>query len=965
MATLARTTSATQPATSLVLTSPVPAPFPRELLQQQQPRGPTGQEVQPPLETQAAAPSLVSEADNVYSSTIYGVLHELTPSIVNVQRSCLMTLNDLLSVPTKWNPIVPDRRHSMPPSRQQPHSRTESDSSSALQTIVSNLRNLEPADNMIEFHEPSNDSELCHELRTRVERISLSLEPADAILANALVSLLSHFSRLAVIQASSSKPATQSRPSTSRETRDSSSPVNLFHILKRQLGDLQIERLSSQHMLPAGAPPVLAVEAALLWNRIDEELESVVAMCKERTENRSLSDVLPPQYELADYQYETPPDYESGDRASMDDSKSRSAPCSPVTQTRQLDEKMRLDLEGVAMAIDRLYMVAPQLHNQRVELKSSKLAQMERASREGMSSRSGKEKETDVHELEYIFELLGKASERSLTDQKVVLEGGLTGRLEKARLRDMAKKEAFVVQLAKHSDAGRFHSQDAVLQPRTKDPHAMLTLPEFIREPMPRPEDAQAMLTLPGDDLPPPHPQDIYIHRPTSASEKAKKKLRNRSSSAPSLSWLRSSSSRSGSSSGSNLGFSTSQSRPRSRGQNMVPNMGFDVHYVAETHENLHHVLVFLTLTGATPGADVEAEVVLLPPDDATEGQGSSHLVIRNGSNTSLPLAIPAHTPPGKREVKAQSGHYEIKLMTVSKATSTAKEDPPPFLDATQLASANPTSFICASCSLPMVQSTKIEVYRDLPSEHWEELVEAWMCHTDQKLHDQVVKHGQRGFWPEPKQALVGGSYILFEESSITRNNLHLAEGPRHEEWRLARCLCGAVIGRCQEHRSEDGSKSTVYRLLKYAIRPVCPMNELVKTPLSAFIVEDMMEFVQAHATYRFVIIDEEDELPRILIWLFKPSLRLAYATSTSYALPKRGSIHATKVLYKVMTPSERTADLKTILDKYPGFPQAEYLHYPMPICRRIAGLLRESNNAYPESLRFMTGLQVGWLHRA
>ena len=36
-----------------------------------------------------------------------------------------------------------------------------------------------------------------------------------------------------------------------------------------------------------------------------------------------------------------------------------------------------------------------------------------------------------------------------------------------------------------------------------------------------------------------------------------------------------------------------------------------------------------------------------------------------------------------------------------------------------------------------------------------------------------------------------------------------------------------------------------------------------------------------------------------------------------------------------------------------------------MPICRRIAVLLRESNQAYPESMRFMTGLQVGWLHRA
>lgn len=199
--------------------------------------------------------------------------------------------------------------------------------------------------------------------------------------------------------------------------------------------------------------------------------------------------------------------------------------------------------------------------------------------------------------------------------------------------------------------------------------------------------------------------------------------------------------------------------------------------YVAENHENLQHMLVFLTLTGATPGTEVEAEV--LSSDDATECQGTSHLIIRCGPNSSLPLALPARALPGKHEVKSQGGHYEIKLMTVCPTTSTAKEDPQPFLDATQLTSASPTSFICASCSLPLVQSTKIAMYKDLPSEHWEELVEAWMCHSDQKLHEQVVKQGQRGFWPELGQALVGGSYILFEESSVTRNNLHLAEEPR------------------------------------------------------------------------------------------------------------------------------------------------------------------------------------------
>lgn len=54
-----------------------------------------------------------------------------------------------------------------------------------------------------------------------------------------------------------------------------------------------------------------------------------------------------------------------------------------------------------------------------------------------------------------------------------------------------------------------------------------------------------------------------------------------------------------------------------------------------------------------------------------------------------------------------------------------------------------------------------------------------------------------------------------------------------------------------------------------------------------------------------------------------------------------------------------------SILTKYPGFPQAEHLSYPFEICRRLAALLKESSSAYPESLRTMTGLDVGWLQRS
>lgn len=62
--------------------------------------------------------------------------------------------------------------------------------------------------------------------------------------------------------------------------------------------------------------------------------------------------------------------------------------------------------------------------------------------------------------------------------------------------------------------------------------------------------------------------------------------------------------------------------------------------------------------------------------------------------------------------------------------------------------------------------------YKDLPSEHWQELVDAWMCHSDQKLHEGVIENAKRGFWPKEGEALVGGSYIVFEDSGVVRAHI-------------------------------------------------------------------------------------------------------------------------------------------------------------------------------------------------
>ncbi|KAJ3746783.1 HECT-like ubiquitin-conjugating enzyme-binding-domain-containing protein [Lentinula detonsa] len=959
MATLTKVKS--EPVDSSSLASSIPTPFPKEILVLNSSSVDISiQEQQPQLQEPEAGPSEIHERQE--NGREKGSLHELVPSIVHVERACIMALNNLLSFPVRWKTIVPERRHSMPNSSQTSSPQAiEESSSSALHTLVSNLRDGSTGE-MIQTSCSESDADLIQELYIRVDEISSSLLSSDAELVKTLIALLSHLHRLSVLV----NPSSPSQITSVWNAADSTDSHNLFDTLKRQISDFQLERSASQQdVVPRGSKPVLAVEAALLWSQIDQELDIVVSMCKERTEYLS--------YDPPDYEYDTLPVYDH--ESSIDDYNQQKlqseASSSPVIPGGQMSEKRKLDLEAVTMAIDRLYLVAPQLHNQRVELKSTKLAQMETAKRQGTqtsatSSRSaGKQKEhdRDVKELENMLELINKASGRTLKDQSVILDGGMKSRLEKVRQRDMAKREAFVDQLAEHSNAGRLHDQDASLQKKTKDPDAMLSLPEFIREAVPsdslKIHNPKTLLTLPEfiKEAPPLH---MISSRSTSALPtstpsggalarlKSKTKNRDRSMSAPPLAWLRSTSSK------SNLRDSQSSKVNEDLSS---PSFSFDVTYVAEFHETLHHILVFFTVTGAQPGVDLEAEVV--PSFSDNQADDGDRLIIKSGSKTSLPLALPTRVVPGKHEIKVQSGHFEIKLAALP--SSSSPSEPGPLLDATQLSNSNPTSFICSMCSLQLIQSSNIR-YRDLPSEHWEELVDAWMCHSSQTLNENVIKNGRGGFWPTPDQALVGGSYILFEDSSMAKDNLH-TDASKGDDYRLVRCLCGSVLGRCQEHPS-DSTKVT-FKILKYAVRPVSPSSEPLRIPLSAFVIEDMVEFVHAHASYRFIISDEEDERPRILIWLFKPNLQLAYSTSKRYAIPKSSSMNTAKVLYKLMGPSEANTDLKLVLEKYPGFPQAEYLFYPMDTCQRLAVLLKESNRTYPDNMRTMTGLEVGWLQRA
>lgn len=292
---------------------------------------------------------------------------------------------------------------------------------------------------MVETRESATDSDLLRELNVRVKGVSHLMMSSDAALANALVSLLLNLSRLSDLQAATTHSSNQALSEASSNVADPSNVIDVFDTLTRQLSDLQIKRLSSPLGLFApGMSPSVTVETAVLWSQIDSELENVVSLCKQRTESlpQFVQDYLPPEYDFAVKDSENPPDYEVGGRTLIDDTKSKAGHSAQATAVRSVEEKMKLDLEAVAVAIDRLYLVAPQLHNQRVELKSSKLAEMEKARREGRTAIS---EERDVKELEHMLDLLGKASERTIRDQSVFLDGGMQSRIDRVHQKESAK----------------------------------------------------------------------------------------------------------------------------------------------------------------------------------------------------------------------------------------------------------------------------------------------------------------------------------------------------------------------------------------------------------------------------------------------------------------------------------------------------------------------------------------------
>lgn len=382
-----------------------------------------------------------------------------------------MALNNLFAdiiSSENWRPIVPPRRHSLPSlAASTSHALSLSDST-PLYTLVSNLRLQDAGDLMTEASD--DDGSLLRELGQRVELYSEAMGEKDARLARLLVTLLQFSSRLSAMSPTSSS---LSPPGLASSTSQPLAARDVYDTLSRQASSIQLQLHGSISGRAKNAS-VSAADQAMLWAQINHVLGDIQTLCHDRTlptpflspyHSEDYDTNLPPEYDQGDYH---PPTYETSSDPYLDlapekeknsDAQSLRRGAPSHRESIVSSEKMKLDLDSVMMAIDRLYIVAPQLTNQRVELKRGKLEQMELARvagaieklvdsgrlddqravhRSTTSQIKGKQRLDDKQDLDKLMSMIGQAASRTLDSQTVFVDD-MQARLARAKQKDDAK----------------------------------------------------------------------------------------------------------------------------------------------------------------------------------------------------------------------------------------------------------------------------------------------------------------------------------------------------------------------------------------------------------------------------------------------------------------------------------------------------------------------------------------------
>ena len=201
--------------------------------------------------------------------------------------------------------------------------------------------------------------------------------------------------------------------------------------------------------------------------------------------------------------------------------------------------------------------------------------------------------------------------------------------------------------------------------------------------------------------------------------------------------------------------------------------------YVAEYQENLRIVQIMLH------GIDIPMKDDLSIETTAPSRRGlevdQAIVSSKRDPATTLRLSLPVSVYPEQSLPFTLSDlQLEAKLAAPPSTTPVSLASlntvVPHALSASELREVRLEGLCCTSCDREVADLSFATIFKDLPSEHWAEMMDVWMCHDDAAFTSQLASRTKDGFWPSKGVVLVGGSYLLVDGGQAKKHQLH-AEG--------------------------------------------------------------------------------------------------------------------------------------------------------------------------------------------
>lgn len=153
-------------------------------------------------------------------------------------------------------------------------------------------------------------------------------------------------------------------------------------------------------------------------------------------------------------------------------------------------------------------------------------------------------------------------------------------------------------------------------------------------------------------------------------------------------------------------------------------------HFIAETQERLGTVSVTVWTENPKPHllGPLEYQISAESPLD--------FVLSSNDLKKAFPLPVQVNPSCGLMSCDQSSNGWFIRLPM---AAQESRKEPDIPMSASWLHLMSPRVLVCRNCKASLSLIEHKAKYVALPSHHWEELVDAWMCHTDLELNETIV----------------------------------------------------------------------------------------------------------------------------------------------------------------------------------------------------------------------------------